>query len=70
MLLTLFVILLVLWFMGLIAGTLIGGFIHILLVLALLALAFEMITTRRSALAIYRDFRNKGFRNPLTRRRA
>ena len=65
MLLTLFVILLVLWFMGLIAGTLVGGFIHILLVLALLALAFEMITTRRSALAIVRDFRNQ-----IARRRA
>jgi hypothetical protein len=64
-LLTLFVILLVLWFMGLIAGTLVGGFIHILLVLALLALAFEMITTRRSALAIVRDFRNQ-----IARRRA
>jgi hypothetical protein len=69
-LLTLFVILLVLWFLGLVTSFLVGGFIHILLVLALLALVFEMITTRRSALAIYRDFRSKGFRNPLTRRRA
>ncbi|HKU70364.1 MAG TPA: lmo0937 family membrane protein [Burkholderiales bacterium] len=70
MLLTLFVILLVLWFLGLVTSFLVGGFIHILLVLALLALAFEMITTRRSALAIYRDFRSHGFRNPLWRRRA
>lgn len=65
MLLTLFVILLVFWFLGLISGTLVGGFIHILLVLAVLALAFEMITTRRSALAIVRDFQNY-----ITRRRA
>lgn len=65
MLLTLFVILLVFWFLGLISGTLIGGFIHILLILALLALVFEMITTRRSALAIVRDFRNH-----IARRRA
>jgi hypothetical protein len=66
-LLTLFVILLVFWFLGLVSGTLVGGFIHILLVLALLALVFEMITTRRSALAIIRDFRSG---NRLTRRRA
>ena len=65
MLLTLFVILLVFWFLGLISGTLVGGFIHILLILALLALVFEMITTRRSALAIVRDFRNH-----VARRRA
>ena len=65
MLLTLFVILLVFWFLGLISGTLVGGFIHILLVLALIALVFEMITTRRSALAIVRDFRNH-----IARRRA
>ena len=65
MLLTLFVILLVLWFLGLISGTLVGGFIHILLILALLALIFEMITTRRSAFAIVRDFRNH-----IARRRA
>jgi hypothetical protein len=32
--------------------------------LALLALVFEMITTRRSALAIIRDFRTQHFRNP------
>jgi hypothetical protein len=64
-LLTLFVILLVLWFLGLVSGTLVGGFVHILLVLALLALAFEVITTRRSALAIVRDFRNH-----IARRRA
>ena len=65
MLLTLFLILLVFWFLGLISGTLVGGFIHILLILALLALIFEMITTRRSALAIVRDFRNQ-----IARRRA
>jgi hypothetical protein len=64
-LLTLFVILLVLWFLGLVTSFLVGGFIHILLVLAVLALVFEMITTRRSALAIARDFRNH-----IARRRA
>jgi hypothetical protein len=64
-LLTLFVILLVLWFLGLVTSFLVGGFIHILLVLAVLALVFEMITTRRSALAIARDFRSH-----IARRRA
>jgi hypothetical protein len=69
-LLTLFVILLVLWFLGLISSFMMGGFIHILLALALLALVFEMITTRRSALTIIRDFRSGHFRSPLARRRA
>lgn len=70
MLLTLFVILLVLWVLGLISSFMVGGFIHILLALALLALAFEMITTRRSALTIFRDIRSKHFQNLLARRRA
>jgi hypothetical protein len=69
-LLTLFVILLVLWFLGLISSFMVGGFIHILLALALLALVFEMVTTRRSALSIIRDFRNGQFRNLIARRRA
>jgi hypothetical protein len=68
-LLTLFAILLVLWFLGLISGFAMGGLIHILLALALLALVFEMITTRRSAFTIFRDIRSKHF-NPLARRRA
>jgi hypothetical protein len=69
-LLTLFVILLVLWFLGLISSFMMGGFIHILLVLALLALVFEMVTTRRSALSIIRDFRSGQFRSPISKRRA
>jgi hypothetical protein len=69
-LLTLFVILLVLWFLGLISSFMMGGFIHILLALALLALVFEMITTRRSALTIIRDFWSGQFRNLIAKRRA
>jgi hypothetical protein len=44
MLLTLFVVLLLLWLIGLFSSITIGGFIHVLLVLALLALIFEWVT--------------------------
>lgn len=54
MLLTLCVILLVLWFLGLLSGTIIGGFIHILLALALLAFLFEVITGDGRVLAFIR----------------
>jgi hypothetical protein len=69
-LLTLFVILLVLWVLGLVSSFMVGGFIHTLLVLAILALVFEMITTRRSALAIFRDIRSKHIQSLWARRRA
>lgn len=47
MLWTLFVVLLVLWLLGLITSYTLGGFIHILLVLALVALVFQLFTGRR-----------------------
>lgn len=47
MLWTLFVVLLVLWLVGLISGYTFGGFIYILLVLAVIALAFQLISGRR-----------------------
>jgi hypothetical protein len=47
MLWTLFVILLVLWLVGMVSSYTLGGFIHILLVLALVALVFQLITGRR-----------------------
>jgi hypothetical protein len=47
MLWTLFVILLVLWLLGFISNYTLGGFLHILLVLALIALIFQLITGRR-----------------------
>ena len=50
MLWTLFVILLVLWLLGVVSSYTLGGFIHILLVLAVIALVFQLITGRRSAL--------------------
>jgi hypothetical protein len=47
MLWTVFVILLVLWLLGLTTAYTMGGFIHILLVLAVVALVFQLVTGRR-----------------------
>lgn len=47
MLWTLFVILLVLWLLGLITSYTMGGFIHILLVVAVAVLLIQVITGRR-----------------------
>ena len=49
MLWTLFVILLVLWLLGVVSSYTMGGFIHMLLVLAVIALVFQLITGRRAA---------------------
>jgi len=46
MLWTLFVILLVLWLVGVVSGFALGGFVHILLVLAVVALVFQLLTSR------------------------
>ena len=48
MLWTIFVILLVLWLLGLVSGYAVGGFIHILLVLALVVLLINIIGGRRT----------------------
>ena len=48
MLWTIFVILLVLWLLGLVTSYTLGGFIHILLVIALAILIIELITGRRA----------------------
>lgn len=50
MLWTIFVILLVLWLLGVVTSYTMGGFIHLLLVLALIALVFQLITGRRAAI--------------------
>jgi hypothetical protein len=47
MLWTIFVILLVLWLLGLVSGYTIGGFIHILLVVAIVVLLIRVIQGRR-----------------------
>ena len=48
MLWTLFVVLLVLWVLGLVSSYTLGGFIHILLVLAIVALVFQLLSGRRA----------------------
>lgn len=50
MLWTIFVILLILWLLGLVSSYTMGGFIHILLVLALVVLLINIISGRRTAL--------------------
>ena len=47
MLWTLFVILLILWLLGLVSSYTMGGFIHLLLVIALVVLVFQLISGRR-----------------------
>jgi hypothetical protein len=47
MLWTIFVILLVLWLLGLVSSYTMGGFIHILLVLAVIVLAIRLIQGRK-----------------------
>ena len=48
MLWTIFVILLVLWLLGVVSSYTIGGFIHLLLVLALVVLLINIIWGRRT----------------------
>jgi len=49
MLWTIFVILLVLWLLGVVTSYTLGGFIHILLLLALVTLVFNLVSGRRTA---------------------
>jgi len=48
MLWAIFVILLILWLVGMVSSYTIGGFIHLLLVLALVVLLINIITGRRT----------------------
>jgi hypothetical protein len=47
MLWTITVILFILWFLGLVSGYTLGGWIHILIVLAVIVLVFNLIAGRR-----------------------
>ncbi len=47
MLYTIAVVLLVLWLLGMVSGAAVGGFVHILLVLALVAIVLRVIQGRR-----------------------
>jgi hypothetical protein len=46
MLWTIFVILLILWLLGLVSGYTLGGFVHILLVIAVVVLIIRLIQGR------------------------
>jgi hypothetical protein len=48
MLWTILVILLVLWLLGLVSGYTVGGFVHLLLVLALIIFVINLLTGRRT----------------------
>jgi hypothetical protein len=50
MLWTIFMILLILWLLGIVSSYTLGGFIHILLVIAVVVLLINLITGRRPAL--------------------
>jgi len=47
MLWTIFVILFILWLLGMVSSYTLGGFIHILLVLAVVALIVQLVTGRQ-----------------------
>ena len=47
MLWTIFVLLLILWLLGMVSSYTIGGFIHILLVVALVVLVLQLVSGRR-----------------------
>jgi hypothetical protein len=48
MLYTIAIILLILWALGLVTGTTIGGFIHVLLVIAIIMILLRVISGRRA----------------------
>lgn len=47
MLMTLFIVLLVLWFLGVVSSYTMGGFIHLLLVIAIAVILIRIIQGRR-----------------------
>jgi len=49
MLWTIFVMLLILWFLGLVSSYTLGGYVHLLLVVALIVLVINVLTGRRGA---------------------
>ncbi len=48
MLYTIAVVMLILWLLGLVTGTTMGGFIHILLVIAIVMVLVSLISGRRT----------------------
>ena len=49
MLWTIFIMLLILWFLGLVSSYTLGGYIHLLIVAALIVLVVNLVTGRRGA---------------------
>lgn len=49
MLWTIFVILLVMWLLGMISSYTLGGYVHLLLIVALVVLVVNLLTGRRAA---------------------
>lgn len=47
MLFTIAIILLVLWAVGLVSGTTLGGLVHLLIVLAVIMVLFQLLSGRR-----------------------
>ena len=47
MLWTLFVVLMILWLLGVVSSYTLGGFIHVLLVIALVAVVIQLVQGRR-----------------------
>ena len=47
MLWTVFLVLIVLWMLGVVSSYTLGGFIHVLLVLAIIALVIQLVQGRR-----------------------
>ena len=48
MLWTILLVLLILWLLGLVTSYTLGGFIHLLLVIALIVLVIQLVTGRRT----------------------
>jgi len=48
MLYTIAIVLLVLWVLGLVTSTTVGGFVHVLLVIAVVVILLQIISGRRS----------------------
>ena len=48
MLYTIAVVLLILWLLGLVSSYTLGGFIHVLLVIALVVIVLQLVSGRRS----------------------
>jgi hypothetical protein len=48
MLYTIAIVLIILWLLGLITGTVIGGFIHVLLVIAIVMILLRIISGRKA----------------------